>query len=129
MHSAGARVRHLCHCISPDVSVMEGQFWCQGIDNLLCLEGGAPQLISSLEAVAGDPSLGGTATEVSGRGGPGRYSGKSLAWEVRPAVPSFGCFESRRERGQICNHRLDIGCAGPCRGGGVGGDWMQPTTD
>ena len=69
MHSAGARVRHLCHCISPDVSVMEGQFWCQGIDNLLCLEGGAPQLISSLEAVAGDPSLGGTATEVSGRGG------------------------------------------------------------
>ena len=25
----------------------------------------------SLEAVAGDPSLGGTATEVSGRGGPG----------------------------------------------------------
>ena len=79
----------------------------------------------SLEAVAGDPSLGGTATEVSGRGGPGRYSEKSLAWEVRPAVPSFGCFESRRERDQICNHRLDIGCfeSRRKRGKSVTTDW------
>ena len=90
---------------------MEGQFWSQGIDNLLFLEGGAPQ--PSLEAVAGDPSLGGTATEVSGRGGPGRHSvpqslpGRGgLAWEARPAVPSFGWFESRRERGQICNQSV-----------------------